>query len=274
MAKQTKSQLIEGLREVLEEVELDTATKDVLEYTVNQFDVNQRNITMDDITDTISALEEDTGRTFEELLVEARGVESEEETEEAEETPIEEVKKETKKLPKKTETKTDAKVENSDKKVIVKPKGDTPKSTESKKEEKPKTVHKTTELLAQFPETLKSSALEGTLKLRNDLKTIKDIADAYNNDVDIVVATYWTERHLKQFGASYDPMNINPKRPKSFEHDLDLIEITYANELVVTGCSLYSYVPQIFVPGDFIIQDDNLRYANGMELQVYEVIEG
>ena len=68
-------------------------------------------------------------------------------------------------------------------------------------------------------------------------------------------------------------MGVNPNRPKSFEHDLDLIEVTFANNLVVTGCSLYSYVPQILLPADFEQDEDGMRYANGCEFQVYEIIE-
>lgn len=265
MAKITKPQLVERILKVKDNVELDKDAVDFINYTVTKYNENNRNVTMEDLKDTIAYIEEVTGEDFDKLLLEAKSESNEETTEEDEAVEkiinIVEPKKEEKKkiLPKKED------------KVKPQPKVEDTKE-DSKKELK--TTHKTMQLLASFPETLESTVLKAKLKLRSDLKNIQDIVKAFNDEQDIIIATYWTKRHLKQYAGSYDPLNINPNKPKEFEHDLDLVEITYANELVVTGCSLYSYVPQVFLPVDFTIDEDGMRYANGCEFQIYEIVQG
>lgn len=276
--KMTKEQLAESLRIVMENYELPEEVHQIVNYALTTFNKNARKITKDDLIDTISHLEETTGRTLEKLLDEVEGG-NEVEREEEDGAEIEIVKKE---IPQKVEN---SKKEAKTSKIVPVKKDETEQPDVKEVDEKPKStpkgksnkvVHQKVELLANFPEEIISTTLAdiSKLKLRTDIKNISDVVTAFNNEEDIVIATYWTKRHLKQYGSSYDPMNINPNKPKEFEHDLDFIEVTYANELVVTGCSLFSYVPNIFLPTDFIQDEEsNLRFANGCEFQVYEAIE-
>lgn len=266
MAKVTKSQIMEGLKNLGDKFQLSVEAQSIVDYTMDAYEENPRNVTMDDLKETIKAVEESTGKKFAEILS-------------SEVKVVEVPKAEGKaKLPSKKEAAENSVKEEAKKPVVVpKKEKETPVSpVVAEKVEPKKTTTKVQkpheEYLASFPETLVSESLKGTLKLRKDLVTIQDVVKAYNNDEDIVIATYWTKKLLKQYAQGYDPMGINPNRPKSFEHDLDLIEITYANDLVVTGCSLYSYVPQILLPADFEQDEDGMRYANGCEFQVYEVI--
>lgn len=267
MAKITKPQLVERILKVRNNVDLEKDVMEFIDYNVKKYEENSRNLTMEDLKDIIAYIEEVTGEDFNKLLLETESESNEETTEEDEAvelianivTPVVKEEKEKKKLVPKKEDK-------------VKPQPKAEPKVESKKELK--MTHDTIQLLASFPQTLESTVLKAKLKLRSDLKNAQDVVNAYNNEEDIIIATYWTKRHLKQYAGSYDPMNINPNKPKEFEHDLDLIEITYANDLVVTGCSLYSYVPQIFLPQDFTLEEDGMRYANGCEFQIYEILEG
>lgn len=263
MAKVTKSQILEGLKAMADKFNLSVEAQSELDFTIDSYEESARNVTMDELKVLRTVVEAETGDKIVNYipgLEKAKG----------------KTEDKAKSLPTKKETENSVK----EKPVVV------PKNTnkvESKVEEQPKepktevkenTSKAKNDYLAKFPETLVSESLKGTLKLRSDLKTIQDVANAWaNNNEDIVIATYWTKKLLKQYAQGYDPMNINPNRPKSFEHDLDLVEVTFANELVVTGCSLYSFVPQIIVPSDFEADEDGMMYANGCEFAIYEVVE-
>lgn len=277
MAKLTKSQIIEGLKKIGGIIEANAEIQAEIDYVVEEFIENDRNITMGDLKPVVKNVENFTKKGFMQLLAEAEG------------KPMNIDNKEVQHKEKKTlvPINKEEKVENSTKKIIAPKKEDKKGEVikEDKKEDKKEVAPKETkkndnkvvanskELAVSFPPTIESESLKATLVARPDLKTISDVAKSFNDEVDFVIATYWTKRHLKQFAESYDPMNINPGRPKQFENDLDLIEVTFANDLVVTGCSLYSYVPQILLPKDFEIDpENNLRYANGVEFEVYEVV--
>ena len=269
MAKVTKLQIIEGLKNLGERVQLNVETQSVVDYTLDAYEENDRNVTMDDLKEVLATIKESTGLSDSEIILGKSAT-----------APKTEGKA---KLPNKKEAENSVKGDNVKPMIVPKNKDKSEGSPveEVKPEEKKETKKATTskvqkpheEYLASFPETLVSESLKGTLKLRKDLKTIEDVADAWAKNEDIVIATYWTKKLLKQYAQGYDPMNINPNRPKSFEHDLDLIEVTFANNLVVTGCSLYSYVPQIILPDEFEQDENGMRYANGCEFQVYEIIE-
>ena len=279
MAKITKSEIIKGLSLIGGIINASAEVQAEIDYTLENFKENPRNVTMEDLRGTITTVEKATKKNFLQLIAEAEGqkplnidtkeVQHKEKVKLVPSNKEEKVENSTKKIitPKKEEVK-EEKIEEKKEEVkkIVTPKGTTKKDTN-------KVVSDSKELAVSFPPTIESESLKATLVARPDLKTISDVAKAFNDEVDFVIATYWTKRHLKQFSESYDPMNINPGRPKQFENDLDLIEVTFANDLVVTGCSLYSYVPQILLPKDFEIDpDNNLRFANGVEFEVYEVV--
>lgn len=281
--RMTKSQIIEGLKKIGGFIEANAEIQAEIDFVVDEFAENDRNVTMEDLKPIIASVESLTKKGFVQLVQEADGQQAVEIEKE------EEVKKEKKVLPKKNTEK----AETSSKKIInvKKQEATNPEEKEVNKvdekqeevKEEEKTAKKVSatkkkvaeeELVEKLPQLLKSTSLKADLVARPDLKTIQDIAKAYADGTDFVIATYWTRRHLKQFANSYDPMNINPNRPTAFEHDLDLIEVTYANDLVVTGVSLYSSVPQIFLPINFDRDEEyGLRFANGVEFEIYEVVE-
>lgn len=281
MAKVKKSDLIRGLERIGAVLKVDAETQSIIDCTVADFNDNPRNVTTEELKQVIGTVESNTGKSLKNLLDEVSfQVKSKEVEQQVEAKPEAETKKEVK-TPKVT-----AKKENSEKKAKIKKKEDEPKVdgavveakpeviTEVKAEDNTKGVkqkHSTVEFLAMFPRELKSKAIEGTLVLRDDIKDIAQLIECYNKEQDLVIATFWTKRHLKQYADSYDPMAINPNRPKSFEHDLDLLEITFAHQLCVTGHSLYSMVMSVFKPEHFEMDEEGIRYANGLEFQIYEV---
>lgn len=262
MAKLTKGQTIEYLKRIGESMTLDAQAQAIIDYTVDTYNENQRLVSKAEVQEVVNTVEEVTGKSLGQLIAETEG-----------EAPIVEVKVEEKKpLPsKKTEDSIKPATPVIKKKEEPKAEEVTEEKVAPKKESKVVKPHN--DYLAKFPETIESKSLKGTLKVRRDLVTIEDVVRAFNNDEDIVIATYWTKKLLKQYADSYDPMGINPNRPKSFENDLDLIELTFANNLVATGCSLYSSIPQIFKPEYFEVDEDGMRYANGCEFEIYEIIE-
>lgn len=241
--------VVENYRNNLKKVDLDS-----LEYVLSQYKANKRKIAKEDIISIIETVEESVGVSMEDML-DKIGEENDS-----------------------TVTQLEIPVKENSKKPLKKKEGEKPSATEQekapKKQETTKVKHKTVELLATFPQEIESTTIDNgvTLRLRENVQSIKDVVEMFKNNEDVVIATYWTKRHLKQYRASYDPMNINPNRPAEFENDLDLVEITYANELVVTGVSLYSYVPQVFVPEDFIPDEEGLLSANGMEFAIYDIV--
>lgn len=262
MARVNKETIMNGLKAMIGKVVLSAEAQAIVDYTVDSYEENPRNVSMGDVKNVVDLVEKETGKKFLQLMSENK-----------ESTPVVEEKSSKKVLPKKANQEV---VENSEKdKPVIVPKKDkeeqpkeSKKQTTTKKESTPKM-----EYLVSFPDVLESKSLKATLKKRADLKTIGDVVKAYNNEEDIILATYWTQKLLKQYAQGYDPMGINPNRPKKFEHDLDLIEVTYAHDLVVTGHSLFSIIPQVFLPQDFEADEDGMRYANGCEFEVYEVVQ-
>lgn len=249
LEKLTKEALVSNVRMVVENYKnnLKKVDLDSLEYVLAQYKANKRKLSKEDIVNTIKDVEESTGVTLEEMLDNIG----------AEETSAKQLE-----LPVKKEN---------NKKPLKKKEEEKAPSKKANEETKPK--YKTVEFLATFPMKVESTTIDNgaTLKLRTDVKNIKDVVDLFKKEEDIVIATYWTKRHLKQYRDSYDPMKIS-YTPESFENDLDLVEITYANEIVVTGVSLYTYVPHVFTPEDFIPDENGLFTVNGMEFAIYDIV--
>lgn len=267
MARVNKETIMNGLKLIASKVAFDVEAQSQIDYTVDSYEENPRNVTMDEVKEVVNLVEEATGKKFLQLMDEAK-----------QSSDVVDEKSTKRPLPSKAKDK-EAVVENKEKeKPVIAVKKDKVEPTEEKVETKTtKTTKKEAkpemDFLASFPDTLESKSLKATLKKRPDLKTIGDVAKAFANDEDIIIATYWTDKLLKQYSQGYDPMNINPNRPKKFEHDLDLVEVTHAHDLVVTGHSLYSMVPQILLPQDFEADENGMRYANGCEFEVYEVVD-
>lgn len=144
-------------------------------------------------------------------------------------------------------------------------KGATPKNkpVENKKE------------VSLFPEILEIKNL-GKLKLRTDLNSISEIGEAINNNdsLSLVFATYWNKKDLKKY--NYDSLGILSKEeyPLEFEKDLDIMQPLHISDSgkVIYAVSVYTDVLNSFLDSDFE-QLDGQRFSNGVEFQVYEVVE-
>ena len=276
--RMTKSQIIEGLKKIGGFIEANAEIQAEIDFVVEEYAENDRNVTMDDLKPIVANVESFTKKGFVQLLAEAEAKPEEKKAKvlPKKSTDKAETSKKTINIKKKEANNPEKEEVNKGEEIqeVVKEEA---KKEEVKKEKKPLVAKKDKQeedLAEVLPQIIKSKSLKADLIARPDLKTIQDIAKAFAEGTDFVIATYWTRRHLKQFASSYDPMNINPNRPTAFENDLDLIEVTYANDLVVTGVSLYSFVPQIFLPINFERDvESGLRFANGVEFEVYEVIE-
>lgn len=294
MAKMTKKEIINGLKMIGAVISADAEVQASVDFTISEFEENERNVTGEDLKEVIKSVENLAKKGFTQLVAEAEEKSGKKTLVKNADTSLKKTTEKKEEAPKKTlkvkkNDKKEEKTEEQPKGAPIKPvdkkedKKETKKlapKTEEKKEETKKEEKKTTsavktekEVVVALPQTIESKALNATLVARPDLKDVKAITKAYNEETDFVLACYWTKRHLKQYANSYDPLGINPNVPKSFENDLDLVEVTYADDKVVTGVSLFSSVPSIFLPKDFDIDPDtNLRYANGVEFEVYEVV--
>lgn len=125
---------------------------------------------------------------------------------------------------------------------------------------------KAVQMVKQFPDTIE---IDGeTFKLNHDIKTMKDLLEAYMNDVEIEFAFYWTKRHLKQF----DYFNKTFGQPKSFPNDLDTAQLVYVDDqnMKVAYCVSDSNFPAPYtVLANDLEEDDGIRYASGIEYQIY-----
>lgn len=180
--------------------------------------------------------------------------ESEETTQE--ETPAE---------PPKTEEKVDKK--KSAKKSLGKKK-DEPKKDGATASSK-KTVQTKALVLAEvFPEEFE---LDGNkYEIAKDIANMGQLQDAVNDGEPVVFAMYWTERHIKQFGYGVNAL----KAPKSFPMDLDLATCLFVAEdaSVSYAVSAYTNVCYMYTPDD-IEESDGLRFAGGVEYQIYRMVE-
>lgn len=139
------------------------------------------------------------------------------------------------------------------------------------KSKTPPASDKAVVLAEQFPAEFTAEGV-GKLKSNMEIKTMKDLFDAVQAGKSLVFGMYWSARHLKQF--PYDTYAINSKKFKEFPNDLDLSQLVYVSEehKVAYAVSAYSEVVYSILPNDLEIQD-GMRYTNGIEYNIYEVIE-
>lgn len=144
----------------------------------------------------------------------------------------------------------------------------TKKSKDGDTDSSKKTVQTKAFVLAEvFPETFE---LDGQkYELAKDISNMGQLHDALEKDETLVFAMYWTKRHIKQFGYGVDVL----KAPKEFPMDLDLATCIYASDecVVAYAISMYTESCYMYLPND-IEETDGLRYANGVEFQIYRVV--
>lgn len=138
-----------------------------------------------------------------------------------------------------------------------------------------KKVEKTEEVVIDdepmFPSELTLSDGDEDVVLVNVDAEFKDydaVANAVNEEGrDLCLATRWTRDDLKAFKYSGVP---GIKNPKSFQNDLDIIQVIYAGDKVVVGVSRYTEGPCYMVPKDFTPNKDGVRVKAKAEFAIYE----
>ena len=132
-----------------------------------------------------------------------------------------------------------------------------------------KTVQTRAMVLAEvFPDSFE---LDGTkYEVAKDIANMGQLHDALENDESLVFAMYWTKKHLKQFSYGVDTL----KAPKEFPMDLDLATCIYVSDESVVAYAISAYTEScyMFTPND-IEETDGIRYAGGVEFQIYRVVE-
>ena len=156
----------------------------------------------------------------------------------------------------------------------VKPKGgkNAPKNEEAVKESAneevtPVRTVQTQELVLakMFPKEIE---VEGeTYKVATNINNMEALKKAYEKGAEVVIAVYWTERHLKQFQYGIPEIHQDVKK---FKDDLDLAQTIY---LADDGKVLYAvsvYTDNCYtILGSEIPQYEGLRFFNGAEYQIY-----
>ena len=131
----------------------------------------------------------------------------------------------------------------------------------------PEASKKAVQLAKMFPQTLEVG--DSKYELAPDIKTMEDMYNALNNDEEIVIAYYWTKRHLRQFPY----FNGWLGQPKSFDNDLDLATAIYVSDeqKVSYQVSMYTEAVYTLLPEDFE-EEDGIRVAGGSEYQIYRAV--
>lgn len=188
--------------------------------------------------------------------------------------------------PTETPTPVEVKAENSVKKV-KKAQEETPveeaektakKSLGKKKEAKKDGVKTSTTtnsreipVAVEFPRTLEYG--DNTFELADDIQSMDDLYDALMKEEVIIIAYYWTKRHLKQFPyfGNYLPA------PKSFKDDLDITSCIFVSEEKRIAYSISSETDAIYMllPGDIPVlsEEEPIRLAGSTEYQIYRLAE-
>lgn len=119
---------------------------------------------------------------------------------------------------------------------------------------------------SMFPKTLKVGDSEYTLA--PEIKSMKDLLEAFNNEEEIVFAFYWTARLLKQFDYAGGKL----KAPKRFDNDLDLATTLYVSDEGKVCFNLSMYTEALYqVLPDAFEEVDGVRYNEGIEYQIYKL---
>ena len=160
------------------------------------------------------------------------------------------------------------------------------KPTATKKESPVKSVKTTGDtkppIALLFPDSL-TKEIDGekvTLRKAEDdeFTTIEEIATATEEGKLVVVACYWSARHLKQYDYAMQ-YGVN-KVPKTFPEDLDLAQGVTISEMnkKFFAMSIYTEAMYTFYEEDLVPVEDkdpytgakySVRVSNGMEFAVY-----
>lgn len=230
--KSTKENLIGLLRTNFKAIK-DEALKDSIKYTVSRKD----KATLADLRNLVREVKKALGKEFNETPTYIAKAEASLKKAEKVETPVEE-KSEPKAEPKKAKK----------------------KSTKDSDTEPAKDVHLAN--ASVFPEVIKEYDEE--YRLARMIRTLTDLEEATEGGAEIMIACLWTKRHLRQFRY----FNGLLGQPRAFKNDLDLCQLIWCTSKVAYAVSNDTEAIYNFFPED-IIEEDGIRYCNGMEYQIY-----
>ena len=167
------------------------------------------------------------------------------------------------------EEETPAKEEKQEEKPAEKPKkkGGVSKTKPKKESVKPvagtENNPKIAPLAEMFPEVLEVG--DSKYEIARDIKNMDDLYEAFSKEENIVLAFYWSKRHLK---LGYGDGSL--KAPASFDQDLDVTSCIYVSDEKVVSYHLSMYTEALYqVMPDSIPEFDGCRYSGGIEFQIY-----
>lgn len=146
-----------------------------------------------------------------------------------------------------------------------------PKKVQAPKVETlPPTSTKTVPQVKLFPEKLDVPQIGEMTLASGKYKKVSQIRDAMEEGKIIVLANYWTKRHIKQFDYS-EVFQVPLKKGYEFPNDLDLTMaiIICQNFGKMYAQSVLTEAMYSFFDGD-LEEIDGVRVSNGMEFQIYE----
>lgn len=159
------------------------------------------------------------------------------------------------------------------------------KAAKSKKPEKSKVetaedFKKGSIMAKMFPAEIQTEELGHLVACYDKYTTMAEVREALEQGKTLIFATFWTKRHIKQFGYS---MMFNVPVPKEFPFDLDMLQALYVCDNIDRLYALSSYTEAMF---EFLEEDlarvdvesndgntYSMRYSAGLEFEIYEVVE-
>lgn len=276
--KMTKSQAMEMFKNVISKNEVSEKIQAEYDFLVDEFESNPANVTKEDITTFLNRLTKE-GYINEKVV--------DKESEKIKEVKKEEVKKEEVKEEEKPQIKNEGEDEEMARAVlnpvipVVAP--TTKKKGKKKAENSTKKIAKKETLLTMthveegykfkpFPKTMKTEL--GNLKLRTDINSLDEMAEAFAEGTPLMLANVWVKDMLSIY--DYDPMGLLENEEEElteFPNDLDLLQPTFCNEKVMYGVSLYTDVHTTYLADGFEQDDNGLRNNGFVNYQVYEIVQ-
>lgn len=251
--KTTKEQLVKAIGANISQIDK-KGHKDLydrLAYTDKVYRKDSSNVTKADLVTLVKDMMKALGDRFKEPAVQL--------------APANSLKK-SKKAEPKEETPQTEETSETPKKKVTKKKG-TPKKSEDS------AVNSLEVDLADvFKEeiTIEDGDSKVSLKIAHDIKDMKSLVKALENNETIVFAMYWSERLLAQFPY----FNGDFKAPAKFPMDLDLSTCLYASDNGTCAYAISSFTEGMYlILPEHLKEYNGLRFSNGIEYQIYREVE-
>lgn len=133
-----------------------------------------------------------------------------------------------------------------------------------------------------FPKEIDHESLGKLVACPDKYHTIQEIREAIDGDKNLIFACYWTKRHIKEFAYSLSNGGV-PVPKNGFPYDLDTLQALYVCEGIDRIYALSTYTEAMFrfveadlVPTECEANDGSkfmMRYSEGLEFEIYEVVE-